>query len=90
MFFLSCWRRLRRWEEQDIWLKAWRTLLGHPDEQGQLDRAEIFADGSFAPAEKKGACVVFYCKECAPKIKLVLVCIYFYFFGFLVVIDNPK
>ena len=57
MFFLSCWRRLRRWEEQDIWLKAWRTLLGHPDEQGQLDRAEIFADGSFAPAPKKGACV---------------------------------
>ena len=50
----TCWRRLRAWEEQDIWLKAWRALLGHLDEQGQLDWAETFADGSFAPAKKGG------------------------------------
>ena len=50
----TCWRRLRRWEEQGIWLKAWRTLLGQLDEQGQLDWAETFADGSFAPAKKGG------------------------------------
>ena len=52
----TCWRRLRRWEEQDIWLKAWRALLGQLDEQGQLDWAETFADGSFAPAKKGGLC----------------------------------
>ena len=50
----TCWRRLRRWEEQGIWLKAWRTLLGQLDEQGQLDWAETVADGSFAPAKKGG------------------------------------
>ena len=24
----TCWRRLRDWEEQDLWLTAWRTFLG--------------------------------------------------------------
>jgi transposase len=50
----TCWRRLRDWEEQEIWLKAWRTFLGELDAKGELDWAETFADGSFAPA-KKGA-----------------------------------
>jgi len=49
-----CWRRLHDWEEQDVWLKVWRTFLGELDEKGELDWAETFADGSFAPA-KKGA-----------------------------------
>ena len=44
----TCWRRLRAWEEQDVWLKAWRALLKQLDERGQLDWAETFADGSFA------------------------------------------
>jgi len=50
----TCWRRLRDWEEQDVWLEVWRAFLGELDEKGQLDWAETFADGSFAPA-KKGA-----------------------------------
>ena len=50
----TCWRRLRDWEEQDVWLDAWRTFLRELDEKGQIDWAETFADGSFAPA-KKGA-----------------------------------
>ena len=50
----TCWRRLRDWEEQGIWLDIWRTFLGELDEQGRLDWEETFADGSFAPA-KKGA-----------------------------------
>ena len=50
----TCWRRLRDWEEQGIWLKAWRAFLGELDEQGQLDWEETFADGTFSPA-KKGA-----------------------------------
>jgi transposase len=50
----TCWRRLRDWEEQDVWLDIWRSFLGELDEQGRLDWQETFADGSFAPA-KKGA-----------------------------------
>ena len=50
----TCWRRLRDWEDQDVWLTIWRKFLGELDEKGQLDWAETFADGSFAPA-KKGA-----------------------------------
>jgi transposase len=50
----TCWRRLRLWEEQDVWLDTWRAFLAELDAKGQLDWSEAFADGSFAPA-KKGA-----------------------------------
>jgi transposase len=50
----TCWRRLKQWEEQDVWLDAWRTLLGALDAEGLLKWEETFLDGSFAPA-KKGA-----------------------------------
>ena len=50
----TCWRRLRGWEAQGVWLKAWRVFLAQLDAQGQLDWAETFADGSFAPAKKGG------------------------------------
>lgn len=50
----TCWRRLRRWEEEGVWLEAWRALLKELDDQGRLMWEETFADGSFAPA-KKGA-----------------------------------
>ena len=48
----TCWRRLKLWEEQDIWLEAWRAFLSELDEKGQLDWSEAFVDGSFAPAKK--------------------------------------
>jgi transposase len=50
----TCWRRLRDWAAQDVWLKAWRALLGQLDARGQLDWSDAFADGSFAPAKKGG------------------------------------
>jgi transposase len=50
----TCWRRLRRWEEQDIWLKIWRQFLSELDQKGRLDWSESFLDGSFAPAKKGG------------------------------------
>jgi len=50
----TCWRRLRDWEEQNVWLNAWRAFLAELDEKGQLDWSEAFADGSFAPAKKGG------------------------------------
>jgi hypothetical protein len=51
---VTCWRRLRDWEERDVWLDAWRALLGTLDRRGLLRWEETFLDGSFAPA-KKGA-----------------------------------
>ena len=50
----TCWRRLKQWEEEGVWLDAWRALLGALDEEGLLQWDETFLDGSFAPA-KKGA-----------------------------------
>ena len=50
----TCWRRLRRWEEQELWLKIWRIFLSQLDAEGALDWKEAFIDASFAPA-KKGA-----------------------------------
>ena len=49
-----CWTRLRRWEEQGVWLRLWRAFLSELDQRGKLDWQESFLDGSFAPA-KKGA-----------------------------------
>jgi len=48
----TCWRRLKRWEGQDVWLDAWRALLGALDSEGLLQWEEAFLDGSFAPAKK--------------------------------------
>jgi transposase len=50
----TCWRRLRDWEEQDVWLKVWHSFIVELDEAKHLEWEETFADGSFAPA-KKGA-----------------------------------
>ena len=50
----TCWRRLRRWEEQGVWLRVWRTFLAELNERQQVKWSESFLDGSFAPA-KKGA-----------------------------------
>jgi len=50
----TCWRRLKQWEDEGVWLDAWRTLLGALDREGLLKWDETFLDGSFAPA-KKGA-----------------------------------
>ena len=24
----TCWRRLKQWQDEDVWLDAWRALLG--------------------------------------------------------------
>src|SRR6266446_6145314 len=50
----TCWRRLRDWEEQGVWLPIWRAFLAELNERKQLQWSESFLDGSFAPA-KKGA-----------------------------------
>jgi len=47
-----CWKRLRRWDQQGVWLRIWRAFLSKLDRQGRLDWQESFLDGSFAPAQK--------------------------------------
>lgn len=50
----TCWRRLRLWEEQGVWLDVWRKFLSILDEKGRINWQEAFIDGSFVSA-KKGA-----------------------------------
>ena len=33
----TCWRRLRLWEEQEVWLDVWRQFLAELDARGRLD-----------------------------------------------------
>ena len=50
----TVWRRLRQWEEEGIWEDIWRAFVLELSEEEELQWAETFMDGSFAPA-KKGA-----------------------------------
>jgi transposase len=54
---ITCWRRLKQWEDHGVWLDAWRALLGALDGEGLLKWDEAFLDGSFAPAKKGGFAV---------------------------------
>src|SRR5215813_1148623 len=53
----TCWRRLKPWEDEGVWLNAWRTLLGALDQEGRLRWDEAFLDGSFRSREKGGSAV---------------------------------
>ena len=50
----TCWRRLRRWDEDGTWLRIWRAFIAELDERGRLQWETEVIDGTFAPA-KKGA-----------------------------------
>lgn len=50
----TCWRRLKRWHDDGLWLKLWRKFLGELDERGRIDWEEAFIDADFAPAKKGG------------------------------------
>jgi len=40
----TCWRWLRDWEEQGVWLKIWRTFLGELNERRQIPWSESFLE----------------------------------------------
>ncbi len=40
------------WEEQGVWLRAWRKLLGQMDQRKLLDWEEAFLDAMFVTAKK--------------------------------------
>jgi transposase len=48
------WKRLRLWEAQGVWLRLWRAFLFQLEPRGKPGCQEIFLDGSFAPAKKRG------------------------------------
>jgi len=52
---VTCWRRLRDWEEDGVWDAVWRAFIATLDRDGLLDWEECFMDGSFAPAKKGGS-----------------------------------
>lgn len=51
---ITCWRRLRAWEESETLLTLWRVFLEDLSDREKIKWSECFEDGSFAPA-KKGA-----------------------------------
>ena len=51
---VTCWRRLRRWEDEGVWLEAWQQLLA-ANHQRLLEWDETFLDGSFVSAKKSTA-----------------------------------
>ena len=48
----TCWRRLKLWEEEGVWLKIWRTFLTELNQRGRIQWSECFMDATFAPAKK--------------------------------------
>ena len=43
----TCWRRMRRWEKQGVWLDVWRAVLAQLDEKVSVDWQEAFLHASF-------------------------------------------
>jgi transposase len=48
----TCWRRLKRWEEQGVWDNIFLALLTTLNEQERLEWDRSFPEGSFAPAKR--------------------------------------
>lgn len=53
-FYVTCWRRLRDWQEAGYWNNIWRKVILKLDKKKKIDWTKVFLDGTFAPA-KKGA-----------------------------------
>ncbi len=52
--YVTCWRRLKKWEEDETWVRIWKRLLAILDKKDRINWAISFLDGSFVPA-KRGA-----------------------------------
>jgi transposase len=51
---VTCWRRLRDWQETGVWERLHRTLLDRLGEAGQIDWSRASLDSASIPA-KRGA-----------------------------------
>ncbi|MBB2160662.1 transposase [Gluconacetobacter sacchari] len=52
---VTCWRRLRDWQEADVWAKLHRELLTRLHCAGRIDWSRACMDSSSIP-EKRGRC----------------------------------
>ena len=50
----TCWRRLRQWEEEGVWIEAWQQLLAALNYYELLQWDETILDGSFVAAKIRG------------------------------------
>jgi transposase len=51
---MTCWRRLRDWQEVGVWERLHRTLLDRLGEAGQIDWERASLDTTHVPAKKGG------------------------------------
>ena len=51
---MTCWRRLRDWNEAGIWVRLYEVILDELGSRGDIDWSRVSLDASSVPA-KKGA-----------------------------------
>jgi transposase len=52
---VTCWRRLREWQQRGVWKRLHRVLLQRLAEADQLDWSRAVVDSRSLPAKKGGA-----------------------------------
>jgi len=50
--YVTAWPRLKRWQEEGVWIRIWQAFLSSLDEEGKLLWSRAFLDGGFLPAKK--------------------------------------
>lgn len=65
--YVTCWRRLKAWEEDGTWEKIWKRLLSTLSKTDKLMLPVGMVDGTFAPAKKGGTLLVRRRKAKEPK-----------------------
>lgn len=51
---MTCWRRLREWQQAGVWHRLHRVLLGRLGAQGRIDWSRASVDSSSVRAKKGG------------------------------------
>lgn len=55
---VTCWRRLKAWEEDGTWERIWKRLLSILSKENKLMLSVGMVDGTFSPAKKGGVWLV--------------------------------
>ena len=56
--YVTCWRRLKAWEEDGTWERIWKRLVSVLSQKDKLMLEVGMVDGTFSPAKKGGAWLV--------------------------------
>ena len=51
-FYVTAWRRLKRWSEEGVWDKILNSLIDDSYQKGQLSLEIVAIDSSFVEAKK--------------------------------------